>query len=143
MTMPPGAEVPPPGSWGDPRYGGDPHYGAGWGAPSSEERTWALVAHVGTFVAAWVAMGFLCPLVVLLVKGNESAFVRRNAVESLNFQISLLIYFAVGIVLAFVLIGFLLLPVIGVFALVTVILATVKASNGEDYRYPLCIRFVH
>ena len=110
--------------------------------PSSEERNWALASHVGTFVAAWFAMGFLAPLVIMLVKGKDSAFVRRHAVESLNFQISLLIYLVVSFILAFVLIGFVLMAAVGVFALVVIILATIKAANGEDYRYPLCIRMV-
>lgn len=110
---------------------------------TSEERNWALAAHVGTFVAAWFAMGFLCPLIIMLTKGNESAFVRRHAVESLNFQISLLIYLAVSAVLILVVIGFFLMIAVGIFALVVIIMATVKAANGEDYRYPLCIRLVH
>jgi uncharacterized Tic20 family protein len=126
-------------------YPGQPPYEGGYGyaAPTSEERNWALAAHVGTFVAAWVAMGFLCPLVVMLTKGKESPFVRRHAVESLNFQLSLLIYLAVSAVLVLVLIGFLLLVAVGIFALVVVILASIKAANGEEYRYPLCIRLVH
>jgi len=111
--------------------------------PSSEERTWAWISHAGTIVAAWVALGFLCPLAIMLTKGNESPYVRRHAVESLNFQISLYIYLAACIALVFVLIGFFLLPMLGVFALVAIILATVKAANGEDFRYPLCIRLVH
>ncbi len=110
--------------------------------PTQEERNWALAAHVGTFVAAWFAMGFLAPLVIMLVKGKDSAFVRRHAVESLNFQISLLIYLVVSAILALVLIGFVLMAAVGVFALVVIILATVKAANGEEYRYPLCIRMV-
>jgi len=110
--------------------------------PTSEERNWALASHVGTFVAAWFAMGFLAPLVIMLVKGKESAFVRRHAVESLNFQISLLIYLVISAVLALVLIGFVLMAAVGIFALVVIILATVKAANGEEYRYPLCIRMV-
>jgi len=110
--------------------------------PTSEERNWALAAHVGTFVAAWFAMGFLAPLLIMLIKGKDSAFVRQHAVESLNFQISLLIYLVVSAVLALVLIGFVLMAVVGVFALVVIILATVKAANGEEYRYPLCIRMV-
>ena len=88
-------------------------------------------------------MGFLAPLIIMLVKGNDSAFVRRHAVESLNFQISLLIYLVISFILAFVLIGFLLMAAVGLFALIVIILATVKAANGEDYRYPLCIRLVH
>lgn len=129
MSNPPGPPAPPPG------------YGP-VAVPSQEERNWALAAHLGTFVAAWFAMGFLAPLIIMLMKGNDSAFVRRHAVESLNFQISLLIYLVISFVLAFVLIGFLLMAVVGVFALVVIILATVKAANGEEYRYPLCIRMV-
>ena len=139
MSQPPGPP-PPPGGEGQPP---EPGYGYGPVAvPTQEERNWALAAHVGTFVAAWFAMGFLAPLVVLLVKGKDSAFVRRHSVESLNFQISLLIYLVISVVLAFLLIGFLVMAVVGVFALVVIILASIKAANGEDYRYPLCIRLV-
>jgi uncharacterized Tic20 family protein len=113
--------------------------------PSSEERTWAWVSHAGTLVVAAVSgiLGFVCPLVIMLTKGNESAFVRRHAVESLNFQISLVIYLVACFVLVFVVVGFFLMIALGVFALVTIILGTVKAANGEEYRYPLCIRLVH
>jgi len=138
MSYPPGPPPPPPPppSQGQPAQG----YGATW--PSSEEKNWALAAHVGSFLAAWFALGFLAPLLVLLVKGKDSAFVRRHSVESLNFQISLLIYLAISFVLVFVLIGFFMLAAVGIFALIVIILATVKAANGEDYRYPLCIRLV-
>ena len=139
MSYPPGPPAPPPPGGREPQgygYGGVP------AVPTSEERNWALASHVGTFVAAWFAMGFLAPLVIMLVKGKDSAFVRRHAVESLNFQISLLIYLVISAVLALILIGFVLMAVVGVFALVVIILATVKAANGEEYRYPLCIRMV-
>jgi uncharacterized Tic20 family protein len=136
----------PPGSYATQHYGPPPgapiQQGYGASAPSPEERNWALAAHIGSLVAAWFAMGFLCPLVVLLVKGKESAFVRRHAVESLNFQITLLIYLVVSVILAFVLIGFFLLAAVAILALVTIILATMKASEGQDYRYPLCLRMV-
>lgn len=134
--------MPPPPAEGQVPEAG---YGYGYGqvaVPTTEERNWALAAHVGSLVAAWFAMGFLAPLIIMLVKGNESAFVRRHAVESLNFQISLLIYLVISIILAFVLIGFFLLAAVGIFALVVIILATIKAANGEEYRYPLCIRLV-
>ena len=129
MSNPPGPPAPPPG------------YGP-VAVPNQDERNWALASHVGVLVAAWFAMGFLAPLIIMLTKGNDSAFVRRHAVESLNFQISLLIYLVVSFILVFVLIGFVLMIAVGIFALVVIILATVKASNGEEYRYPLCIRFV-
>ena len=121
------------------------------GALTQEDRTWALASHVGTLVTAWFAFGFLAPLLVMLLK-NDSPFVRRHAVESLNFQISLLIYSVVGTIVAIVLtfatfgIGlFVIIPVIlilGLIVLVLIIVATVKASNGEDYRYPLTLRFI-
>lgn len=134
-TPPPGYGTPPPAAYGQ---GATP---AGY-APTQEERNWALASHVGSLVAAWFAMGFICPLVVMLTKGTSSPFVRRHAVESLNFQISLLIYLAVSFVLVFLLVGFVLLPLVGIFGLVMVIIATIKAANGEEYRYPLCIRLV-
>ncbi len=126
----------------------EPPHGAGL---TQEDRTWALASHVGSLVSAWFAFGFLAPLLVMLLKG-DSPFVRRHAVESLNFQISLLIYGLVGTVVAFVLtlltlgIGLIvIIPVVAVLALVVLVLiivATVKASNGEEYRYPLTLRFI-
>jgi uncharacterized protein len=137
MSTPPGPPYPPPPAG----YGHQSPTGPF--GPTPEERNWALVAHIGTLVAAWFAMGFLCPLIVMLTKGSSSPYVRRHAVESLNFQLSLLIYLLVSLVLAVILIGFVLMAVIGVFALVVIIIATAKASQGEDYRYPLTIRLVH
>ncbi len=110
--------------------------------PTAEERNWAVAAHVGSFVAAWIALGLLAPLAVLLFKGGESPYVRRHAVESLNFQINALVYTVVFFALLFVLVGFVLLPLYAVFYLITVIVGTVRASRGEDWRYPLTLRLV-
>ena len=139
------SETPPP-------YGGSPPYAPGPGMGPGDERTWAGAAHWSALVAAFVALAFLGPLVVLIAKGNESAWVRRNAVESLNFQLSMLIYGFVGgivaVVVAIVTLGIGLLLVIplalafGAFWLIVTIIAAVKAGNGEDYRYPLTIRMV-
>ena len=128
-------EVPP----GQPPYG-QPYGGPG--APSPDELTWGGAAHWSAFVAAFVALAFLGPLVVLLVKGNESAYVRRQAVESLNFQISILVYGIVSFVLCFILIGFLLLPIVGLMWLVFTIIGSVRSARGEEYHYPLTIRMV-
>src|SRR4051795_3826782 len=116
---------------------------------ASEERTWAMVAHIGVLVAAWLAMGFLCPLIIWLVLRDRPQFVRRHAVESLNFQISLLIYTAVAAVLVFITFGLgvlIVVPLIvigAIAALVVIVLATMAASSGHEYRYPLTIRLVH
>jgi uncharacterized Tic20 family protein len=108
----------------------------------SEERNWAMAAHLGSLVAAAVAMAFLAPLAVMLMTRGRSEFVRHHAVESLNFQISVLIYAAISVALIFVLIGLVLLVVLGVFWLVAVILGGVAASQGHEFRYPLNIRFI-
>ncbi|HLK94662.1 MAG TPA: DUF4870 domain-containing protein [Nocardioidaceae bacterium] len=116
--------------------------------PTAEERNWAMAAHLGSFVAAYMALGLLAPLLVLLVKGNASPYVRRHSVESLNFQITVLIWTAVAFVLAVVTLGFgllVILPlaiVVAVFYVVVVVLASVRASGGRHYRYPLTMRLV-
>lgn len=128
---------PPPdtGSWPPPAGG---HFGA----TSAEERNWATAAHIGSLVAAWFALGLLAPLIVLLIKGGSSPYIRRHAVESLNFQINAFLYIVACFVLMFVLIGFVLIVVYGIFYLVCVITATVRTSNGAEYRYPLTLRLV-
>lgn len=129
-------------------YPPEPYPQAGPVEPSGDDRTWAGVAHLGSFVAAYVALGLLAPLIVLLVKGNTSPYVRRHAVESLNFQITVLIWVAVAVVVALVTLGVGLLVVVpvaivaAIFYLVVVIIAGVRALNGQEYRYPLTFRFV-
>ena len=118
------------------------------GGLSDQDRTWASAAHWGTFIAAWLAMGILAPLLVLLVQGPKSPFVRKHAVESLNFQISLLIYGAVALVAAIATLGLGLIVIVPVGAIVVIgvivviVMASIAAANGEDYRYPLTIRLV-
>jgi hypothetical protein len=129
------AGQPPP----EQPYGQQPVAG---GPSTPDERTWGGAAHWSALVGAFVALAFLGPLLVMLIKGPESAWVRRQAVEALNFQLSILIYAIVAFILLFVLIGFLLVPVVGLLWLVLTIIGSVKASNGEDYRYPLTIRMV-
>jgi len=107
------------------------------------ERNWAVAAHLSSFLAAYLALGLLGPLVVMLVAGPRSAFVRRHAVEALNFNISVLIYLGIAAVLSIVLIGIPMLIAIGVLYLVAVILGALAAGRGEEYRYPLTIRFVN
>jgi uncharacterized Tic20 family protein len=152
---PPGYYQPPPGQQG--YYpGAPPPY---WNAPvvalsPQEERTWAMLAHISSIIAGFVlGLSFLGPLIVMLTQGTKSAFVRRHAVESLNFQLTVLIITAVGTVLSIVLLivtlglGLLvLIPVAAaalIAALVFTVMGAVKANNGEDYRYPINIRMVN
>lgn len=150
QTPPPPPPPGPPGPPGQPPSWGPPPVppGGGWGPPGprpmtpDEERTWGSAAHWSAFVGAFVALAFLGPLLVMLLKGNESPYVRRQAVESLNFQLSMLIYAVVSGVLVLVLVGILLLLVVGLLWLVFTLIGTVKSANGEEYRYPLTLRLV-
>jgi uncharacterized Tic20 family protein len=108
----------------------------------AQERNWAVGAHLSGFVAAYVALGFIGPLVVMLTGGSRSAYVRRHAVEALNFNISALIYLAISGVLAIVLIGLPMLAAVGVLYVVASIRGAIAAGRGEEYRYPLTMRFV-
>jgi len=133
-------------------YGQPPGpYGQQPGTASPDDRTWALVAHLGSLVTAWFAFGFIAPLLVMLVK-SDSPFVRGHAVESLNFQISMLIYSIVATVVGFLVVvltlGLGLLVVIPlvlvalVVILVLVLQASMRASRGEEYRYPFTLRLI-
>jgi uncharacterized protein len=110
--------------------------------PPDQERLWGMLAHLLSFVAAYLFLGFVAPLIIMLVFGPRSAFVRANAVESLNFNLTWLLYGIVAVILAFVLIGIPILIVLGIAYLVLVIIASVRANNGEVYRYPATIRFI-
>jgi len=143
-ATPPAGEQPsyqaptPPPAYGQPQYGAPQQQGYNPGAMTpSDENTWSALAHFGGIV-----LGFLAPLIVMLVKGPESPRVRANAVEALNFQISIMIYVVISMILVIVLIGIFTAIATGIAALVFAIIAGVKALNGEDYRYPLTIRLV-
>jgi uncharacterized protein len=137
---PPEPPVPPAG----PPPGGPPAGGRPAGPPMSpdQERLWGMLAHLLSFVAAYLALGFVAPLVVLLVFGPRSAYVRAHAVESLNFNLSWLLYAIVGGILLIIGIGVLILIALGIAYVVLVILASVQANNGRFFRYPLTIRFI-
>lgn len=135
----PGQQPPPPGP--PPGYGYGPVPAGGY-AVTQSERTWGGAAHWSALIAAWVALAFLGPLVVYFVKRDESPYVRQQAAEALNFQISIIIYGLISAVLCLVLIGFLLLAIVGIVWLVFTIIGSIKASQGELYRYPLTIRMI-
>ncbi|MEO5995086.1 MAG: DUF4870 domain-containing protein [Chitinophagaceae bacterium] len=102
--------------------------------PTSDEKTMAILAHVLTFVCSFIA-----PLIIYLIKKDESKYVAAQAKESLNFQITLIIaIFALFITV----IGILLIWPLCIVGYIFVIIATIKASEGKIYRYPLCIRFI-
>jgi uncharacterized Tic20 family protein len=105
--------------------------------PSSDEKTLAILSHVLTLI-----FGFVAPLVIYLIKKDESKFVAAHAKESLNFQITVLFAIIICVFLIVILIGILLIWLLGIVVLVLVIIATIKASEGKLYRYPFCIRLI-
>jgi uncharacterized Tic20 family protein len=110
---------------------------AQYGGGSSDDRTLALVAHLGG-----IFVSFIVPLVVYLMKKDESPFVRRHAAEALNLQLTLLIAFVVSVPLMLVIIGIFTFLAAMIYGVVTAILAAVAANKGEYYHYPIAIRFV-
>lgn len=105
--------------------------------PTSDEKTMAILSHILTLVA-----GFIAPLVIYLVKKDESPYVTEHAKESLNFQITMFILFIISGVLMLILIGFLLIWLLSIADLILVIIATIKASENKMYRYPLNFRLI-
>jgi hypothetical protein len=110
---------------------------------AKDARTWAMFCHVGAFAGYIIPFGhIIAPLIIWLIKKDESPLVDDQGKESLNFQISISIYAIVAALLTFVIIGIVLLIALLMFDVVMVIVATVRANSGERYRYPLCIRFI-
>jgi uncharacterized Tic20 family protein len=139
----PGYGYGPPPGWGPPPGQAGPWSTTPWagghgaGPPSGDDTTWAVLTHLSYFV-----VGLIAPLVVYLVKKDSSPFVRQHAAEALNFHLTLLIAFVVSAVLVIVLIGLLLLFVVFLVGAVFSVIAAIAAGKGEQYRYPMTIRFV-
>jgi uncharacterized protein len=117
--------------------------------PNSDDRTWGLFCHLGALIVSFFSgMGFVVPLVIWLLRKDESDFVDDQGKEALNFQISLVIlYLAMGLLTA-VTCGFgvfLAIPVVivaWIYALVVGIIASIRSYDGERYRYPVCWRLI-
>ena len=125
------------------------------GELSADDRNWAMAAHLCGLL--WLAGGsgliffpfgglvlftMLGPLIIWRTKGQSMPFVAEQAKESLNFQITVFLLGLLFLVLAFVLIGFVFLWVLGLVNLVLVIIAAMQVSDGKPYRYPFCLRLV-
>ena len=112
---------------------------------TSDVRTWSVLCHASALSGLFLhVLGFIVgPLIVWLIKRGDSTEIDANGKESLNFQISMLIYHAIAIILCFVLIGIPILIALWIADIVFVIIASVKTSEGQMYRYPFTIRFLN
>ena len=125
------------------------------GAPSAEERQWAMFAHLSALLGGLLTSGwagnlgfFIGPLVIWLLKKDTMPFVNDQAKEALNFAITVSILFLALLILTLMTLGvgaLLTVPlmlIIGVAALVFVVIAAIKANEGVAYRYPFTLRLV-
>ncbi len=111
---------------------------------SSNIRTWCVLAHataLAGFFVPW-AGHIVGPLIIWLAKRGDSPEIDAHSKESLNFQISMLIYNAIAAILCLVLIGFVILGLLHILNVIFVIIASIQASEGKLYRYPLAIRLI-
>lgn len=148
MSVPPESATPEPSS----SYTQAPPPPAG--APTAEERQWAMFAHLsallgGVLTGWWGGWGwFVGPLIIWLVKKDSMPFVDDQAKEALNFNITLAIVYVILTILGFATlgIGFIiampLMVLIGIAALVFIIIAAIKANGGVAYRYPFALRLI-
>jgi hypothetical protein len=119
---------------------------------SSDQQMWTVLAHASAFIQVIGLPSVVGPLVVWLIRRDDPA-VEPHARAALNFQLTLLIYFVAGIVIGFLaaitIVGLVLTVVIVVFLLLLVVLelvfalmASIAASRGELYRYPMSLDLI-
>ncbi len=111
---------------------------------TQDARMWGMFCHLSALAGAIIPLGsILGPLIIWSIKKNEYPFVDDQGKEALNFNISMAIYLIISAILIILVIGIFLLIALGIFQLIMIIIAAIKANNGETFRYPLAIRFVN
>ncbi len=112
-------------------------------ALTSEEKTWGMLCHLSSLLAYFAGgLTFIGPLVCWLMKKDSSKFVDYHGKESLNFQLNILMYTVICLPLICIVVGIFLLGAVHIYSIVCVIIAGIKASGGELFRYPFIIRFI-
>ena len=106
---------------------------------SSEERTLAAISHAAGILST-AMLPLLIPLVVYLIKKDESPFVAQQAKEAINFQITVILAIIVCLPLMLIVIGVFLAALVGLASLILSIIAAIKTYEGKAYRYPVAIR---
>ncbi len=121
-----------------------PSSGGYAGQLPSNIRNMAMLCHLAAF-AGYMGIPFgtiVGPLLVWLLQREESPFIDSHGKEALNFQISVAIYAIVSAILILLIVGIFLLMALVPFAVIVTIMAAVRASNGQEHRYPMTIRFI-
>ncbi len=108
-----------------------------------DQRNWAMFSHLIGLSGFVIPFGnIIGPLLMWLLKREEWPLADDQGKESLNFQINWTILFFVTAILCLVVVGFALLPIVMIAGLILVVMATIKASEGERFRYPFIYRFI-
>ena len=107
-------------------------------------RNWGMFCHLSAllFLIGIPFAHILAPLIIWMLKKDEHPFINEQGKEALNFQISMTIYLFISLILVLLVIGIVLLFAIAILDVVLVIIASINASEGKTYRYPLSIRFI-
>ncbi|WP_231599681.1 MULTISPECIES: DUF4870 domain-containing protein [unclassified Salinibacterium] len=103
----------------------------------SDEKLWSTLIHVGG-----IFFSFIPALIGYLVLKDRGPFVRAHTRTALNFQITMAIAYAIGVVLTTIFIGLFLIIGVGIVIIIFSIIAAVAANKGEAYKYPLTIEFI-
>jgi len=110
---------------------------------SETERNWAMFCHLSAFAGFFFPFGgIIGPLICWLSKKDESLWLYINGRNSLNFQLSIMLYIVLTIPLCFIIIGFPIIGMLVILKVICIIIASVKASKGESFKYPLVIPFI-
>lgn len=110
---------------------------------SSNEKQWVLLSHLSGFAGFIFPLGnILGPLLIWLLKKDQSLAVEEHSREALNFQISISIYFLIASVLIVAVVGIVLLPILIIVHIFLMIKAALAADRGRFYVYPVTIRFI-
>jgi uncharacterized Tic20 family protein len=111
---------------------------------NEDDRTWGSLSHLTALSGLIIPFGsVLAPLIIWRTRGRRASFVGDQALESLNFNISVSLAFVVCLALVWVLfIGILMITALVIYWIVMTVLATIKAAEGESYRYPINLRLI-
>ncbi len=104
------------------------------GKLTDDDKLWGMLAHLSPLLASVVGFPFLGPLVIMIMYKDKSEFVTKNAKEALNFELTMLI--------AIVVTCFIGAIIVAPLALIFHIIGGLAANKGDEYRYPMTIRFI-
>ncbi len=114
-----------------------------YGVLSEKERNWSMICHLSAFASYFFPFGgIIGPLICWFSKRDESVWINLNGRNALNFNLSILLYSVLAIPLCFIIIGIPIILALATLKVICIIIASIKASKGQLFRYPLTIPFL-